>query len=77
MRAAAPVEDGLGYRLAGSGEGWRRNGEDRVFEEVAARYPDFFDAVLDPSGIDDEPPRSDLVADVDLDVGSAASGQPP
>ena len=53
------------YRLQASGPEWRENGNDAVFADVQTRYPDFFDAILDPSMIDDEPPRSDLVEDLE------------
>ena len=53
------------YRLQASGSEWRQNGSDPVFDDVQARYPEFFEAVLDPTLIDDEPPRRDLVEDLE------------
>jgi len=37
------------YRLSGSGIDWAVVGEDRVFEDLQSRYPDFFAVVLDPA----------------------------
>lgn len=48
--ASTPERDpALSYRLAGSGDHWDVVGEDRVFEDVSARYPEFFAIVLDPT----------------------------
>lgn len=61
--APAPPVDPLRYRLADSGTHWDVVGRDRVLEDLRARYPDFFEVVLDP-GRSDEPPvlrlRDDL-----------------
>jgi hypothetical protein len=51
------------YRLSASGEYWDVVGEDRVFEDVEHRYPEFFAVVLDPSRTHDpdlRPLRNDL-----------------
>ena len=48
--AGPPRRDpALAYRLAGSGDHWDVVGEDRVFEDVSSRYPEFFAIVLDPT----------------------------
>ena len=44
----SPPDDGLRYRLQASGMEWRVNGEDAVFADVQARYPDFFATVPRP-----------------------------
>ncbi len=51
------------YRLTESGEGWERSGEDPVLEDLRERYPEFLDAVLDPShrgDFDIRPIRRDI-----------------
>lgn len=61
--ASAPP-DPMHYRLAGTGSGWEIAGTDRVFDDLAPRYPDFFDVVLEP-GRSDDPPTGDLRDDME------------
>jgi len=37
------------YRLSGSGTHWDVNGNDRVFDDLRPRYPDFFEIIVDPA----------------------------
>ncbi len=66
--AARPTPSGppdpLRYRLAGSGRHWDVAGSDRVYEDLAPRYPDFFAVLADPSRSDD-PPTEDLRDDLE------------
>jgi len=47
--ACASSAEPKSYRLTESGTHWDHKGEDRVLEDVRARYPAFFEVVLDPS----------------------------
>jgi len=60
---AGPPPSPERYRLTGSGTHWDRVGSDRVFEDVAPRYPEFFAVVLDPGNTNEPdliPLRDDL-----------------
>lgn len=47
--ACASSTEPRSYRLTESGTHWDRKGDDRVLEDVRARYPAFFEVVLDPT----------------------------
>jgi hypothetical protein len=56
------------YRLTDSGAEWRTAGRDALLEDLAPRYPDFFEVVLDPQQHEDPPIlalRDDIEADGD------------
>lgn len=52
---ATPAAEPARYRLGASGSHWDVVGEDRVFDDLAPRYPDFFEIVVDPSRSEDLP----------------------
>ncbi|MBW2245392.1 MAG: hypothetical protein JRH01_25775 [Deltaproteobacteria bacterium] len=62
--ASPPPLDPMKYRLADTGSGWEVAGADRVLEDLAPRYPDFFEVVLDRSHSED-PPTGDLRDDLE------------
>jgi hypothetical protein len=62
--ACATPPDPQRYRLAHSGEHWDRVGDDRVFEDLRPRYPEFFAAILDPDR-QDEPNVQELRGDLE------------
>lgn len=47
--AQSQSQDPRRYRLMASEEHWYVSGADRVFDDVRARYPAFFDVILDPN----------------------------
>lgn len=61
---AFPPSDVHRYRLMNSGSGWTAKGDDRVFDDLRPRYPDFFEAVLD-AGRSDDPPMEALRDDLE------------
>jgi hypothetical protein len=49
LACASPVApDPSRYRLAGSGSHWDVVGDDRVFDDLRPRHPEFFAIILDP-----------------------------
>ena len=54
------------YRLTASGEQWYVAGGDRVLDDLAPRYPDYFEVILDP-GRSDEPSLLELRDDLERD----------
>ncbi len=60
---SAPLTDPLSYRLAGSGAHWDEVAGERVVDALLARYPGYFDVILDPGNTrepDLRPLRSDI-----------------
>jgi hypothetical protein len=61
-----PAPEPLSYRLSGSGEHWDEVAGERVVDALVARYPDYFDVILDP-GITREPDLRPLRDDIEKD----------
>ncbi|MCP5057189.1 MAG: hypothetical protein GY937_10745 [bacterium] len=61
---ASLPSDPMQYRLAGTGSGWEVAGTDRVIDDLAPRYPDYFEVVLEPSRSED-PPTGELRDDLE------------
>ena len=64
-----------GYRLRDSGAHWDVVRGERVFEDVAERYPEYFAVILDPANLrepDLRPLRRDLEANPETEANYAA-----
>lgn len=55
LGCASPPLEPTRYRLGASGSQWKVAGEDRVFDDLAPRYPDYFEVLIDPSRSEDPP----------------------
>ncbi len=62
--ACASPSDPLRYRLREGGERWDVSGRDRVLEDLAPRYPDLFEVVLNGDRSED-PPTGNLRDDLE------------